>query len=117
MIPLQGNEGTQQVPLATLSAAALQDHTKRARAADGSGSMSSAVGGTSLSGGGGLPPAVAKRGGGSLSSAVVARPGSGSLPSAVGTSQGHIPQVYDIWTSTLNSPLTWKPRSCIQLRA
>ena len=58
--------------------------------------MSSAVGGTSLSGGRGLPPAVAKRGGGSLSSAVVARPGSGSLPSAVGTSQGHIPQAYDI---------------------
>ena len=69
MIPLQGNEGTQQVPLARLSAAAPQDHTKRARAADGSGS---------------------------LSSAVVARPGSGSLPSAVGTSQGHFPQTFDI---------------------
>ena len=68
MIPLQGNEGRQLAQPAVLSAAVLMDHTRKARAADGSGSLSSAVVGTSLSGGRGLPPAVAQHGGGSLPS-------------------------------------------------
>ena len=95
-VPLQGNEGRQQAQPAVLSAAVLMDHARKARAADGSGSLSSAVVGTSLSGGRGLPPAVAQHGGGSLPSAVMSCSGGGGLPSAVGTSRGHIPQAFDI---------------------
>ena len=109
-VPLQGNEGRQQAQPAVLSAAVLMDHTRKARAADGSGSLSSAVVGTSMSGGRGLPPAVAQRGGGSLPSAVMSCTGGGGLPSAVGTSRGHIHRlpILQVLSSTLmpNSPLT-----------
>ena len=84
-VPSQGDEGTKQ----GLSASALLDHTKKSRASNGGGSLSSAVGGTSLSGVRSATPTITQRGGGGLSSAVGSTLGGGGLTSAAGGRSGH----------------------------